>query len=63
MSNFTFLQTEFPTIHESAQQEFTRHAEAVEKLRTAHRASLSELDALFASLQHRIFRGELWHAR
>ena len=41
------------------QQEFARRAEAVEKLKAAHRASLSELDALFASLQHRAFRGEL----
>ncbi|MCC3576139.1 MAG: hypothetical protein JGK30_32065 [Microcoleus sp. PH2017_40_RAT_O_B] len=41
------------------QQEFARRAEAVEKLKTAHRASLSELHALFASLQHRAFRGEL----
>ncbi|MCC3473431.1 MULTISPECIES: restriction endonuclease subunit S [unclassified Microcoleus] len=41
------------------QQEFARRAEAVEKLKTAHRTSLSELHALFASLQHRAFRGEL----
>ncbi|MHC5861723.1 restriction endonuclease subunit S [Nostoc sp.] len=41
------------------QQEFARRVEAVEKLKAAHRASLSELDALFASLQHRAFRGEL----
>lgn len=41
------------------QQEFARCVEAVEKLKAAHRASLSELDALFASLQHRAFRGEL----
>ena len=32
---------------------------AVEKLKTAQRASLAELDALFATLQHRAFRGEL----
>jgi type I restriction enzyme S subunit len=31
----------------------------VEKLKAAHRASLAEMDALFASLQHRAFRGEL----
>jgi type I restriction enzyme S subunit len=31
----------------------------VEKLKTAHRAALVELDALFASLLHRAFRGEL----
>jgi type I restriction enzyme, S subunit len=41
------------------QQEFAQPVEAVEKLKTAHRTSLSELDALFASLQHRAFRGEL----
>jgi type I restriction enzyme S subunit len=41
------------------QREFAKRIEAVEKLKTAHRASLSELDALFASLQHRAFRGEL----
>ncbi|MEG4145604.1 restriction endonuclease subunit S [Microcoleus sp. Pol12B5] len=41
------------------QQEFARRAETVEKLKAAHRASLSELNALFASLQHRAFRGEL----
>jgi type I restriction enzyme, S subunit len=41
------------------QQEFARRVTAVEKLKTAHRASLAELDALFATLQHRAFRGEL----
>lgn len=41
------------------QQEFACRVEAVEKLKTAHCASLSELNALFASLQHRAFRGEL----
>ncbi len=43
----------------SQQREFTRRVTAVEKLKTAHRASLAELDALFATLQHRAFRGEL----
>jgi len=43
----------------SLQREFARRVTAVEKLRTAQRASLAELDALFASLQHRAFRGEL----
>lgn len=33
---------------------------AVEWLKTAHRASLTELDALFTTLQHRTFRGELF---
>jgi type I restriction enzyme S subunit len=39
--------------------EFGRRVAAVEKLKGAQRASLAELDALFASLQHRAFRGEL----
>ncbi len=41
------------------QRDFARRAAAVEKLKATHRASLAELDALFASLQHRAFRGEL----
>lgn len=41
------------------QQEFAQRVEAVEKLKATHRASLTELQALFASLQHRAFRGEL----
>ena len=43
----------------SLQREFARRVAAVEKLKTAQRASLAELDALFATLQHRAFRGEL----
>ena len=41
------------------QREFARRVSAVEKLRTAQRASLAELDALFATLQHRAFKGQL----
>ena len=41
------------------QQDFAGRFDAVEKLKSAQRASLAELDALFASLQHRAFRGEL----
>ncbi len=41
------------------QMEFARRVAAVEKLKTAHHASLADLDALFAALQHRAFRGEL----
>jgi type I restriction enzyme S subunit len=41
------------------QREFARRVAAVEKLKTAQCAALTELDALFASLQHRAFRGEL----
>lgn len=43
----------------SLQRDFARRVAAVEKLKAAHRASLAELDALFATLQHRAFRGEL----
>ena len=41
------------------QRDFARRIGAVEKLKTAHRASLAEMDVLFASLRHRAFRGEL----
>jgi type I restriction enzyme S subunit len=41
------------------QRDFAKRIAAAEHLRTAHRASLASLDALFASLQHRAFRGEL----
>ncbi|MEO7271143.1 MAG: restriction endonuclease subunit S [Vicinamibacterales bacterium] len=41
------------------QRQFARQLAAIEKLKAAHRASLAQLDALFASLQHRAFRGEL----
>lgn len=41
------------------QREFARRMTVVYKLKTTHRAALAELDALFASLQHRAFRGEL----
>ena len=41
------------------QREFARRGAAVEKLTSTHRVSLAQLDALFASLQHRAFRGEL----
>src|SRR5512138_3525086 len=39
------------------QREFGRRVAAVEKLKTAHRAHLAELDVLFASLQQRLQRG------
>ncbi|MGN7201560.1 restriction endonuclease subunit S [Arthrobacter sp. SAFR-044] len=41
------------------QQTFAARAAAVERLRESHRKHLAELDALFASLQHRAFKGEL----
>jgi len=41
------------------QRQFARRIGAVENLKSDHRASLTELDSLFATLQHRAFRGEL----
>jgi type I restriction enzyme S subunit len=41
------------------QNDFARRIAAVDNLKTTHRASLAQLDALFASLQYRAFRGEL----
>ncbi len=53
----TEAQVQLPPL--ASQQEFTRRVAAVETVKTAQSASKSELDALFASLQHRAFRGEL----
>ncbi|HXM21660.1 MAG TPA: restriction endonuclease subunit S [Terriglobales bacterium] len=41
------------------QRDFARRVAGVEKLKSAYRASLARLDALFAVLQYRAFRGEL----
>ncbi len=41
------------------QADFARNVTRMEKVRTDQAASLAEFDALFASLQHRAFRGEL----
>ena len=41
------------------QQQFAKRIEAIETLKATHRQSLAKLDTLFASLQHRAFRGEL----
>ena len=41
------------------QQTFATRFQAVESLKATHRAALAELDALFASLQHRAFAGQL----
>lgn len=43
----------------SLQQNFATRIQSVESLKAIHRAALIELDTLFASLQHRAFRGEL----
>lgn len=41
------------------QQQFASRIGVIERLKVSHRAHLAELDTLFASLQHRAFRGEL----
>jgi len=41
------------------QKEFAKRVEAVERLKVSNRTHLAELDALFASLQDRAFRGEV----
>ena len=41
------------------QQSFARSVAAVDSLKAVHLASLAKLDALFASLQHRAFSGEM----
>lgn len=56
-SRFEKIALAFPPL--SLQHEFAGRVAAVEALKTAHRASLAELDALFTTLQHRAFRGEL----
>jgi type I restriction enzyme, S subunit len=43
----------------SLQQEFAQRIKAIEHQKSQHRESLAQLDKLFASLQHRAFRGEL----
>jgi type I restriction enzyme S subunit len=41
------------------QQDFKTRISCLEELKKNYRASMLDLDALFASLQHRAFRGEL----
>lgn len=43
----------------SKQREFAQRITSIEVLKAKHHAALAELDAFFASLQHRAFRGEL----
>jgi type I restriction enzyme S subunit len=59
ISNGDVLELELPLPPIELQREFARRVSAVEKLKAAQRASLAELDALFATLQHHAFRGEL----
>lgn len=50
---------ELPLPPVTLQRAFALRIDAIEKVKIAHRASLAQMDALFASLQHRAFRGEL----
>ena len=56
-SNFETIRIPIPPL--PLQQEFARRVEAIDRLKAKHRQSLAEMDALFLSLQHRAFRGEL----
>jgi len=44
---------------ENLQKAFASHVHTIEILRNQHRIAQAELNGLFASLQHRAFRGEL----
>lgn len=48
-----------PSFPLELQRTFAIRIQAVESLKATHRAALSELGALFASLQHRAFAGQL----
>lgn len=56
-TDVTAFQVNIPPL--SVQQAFVSRIAAIKTLKTIHRTALTELDALFASLQHRTFRGEL----
>lgn len=51
------LDIELPPL--SVQQIYSARIQSIDALKATHRTSLTELDSLFASLQHRAFRGEL----
>jgi type I restriction enzyme, S subunit len=57
LNDFKKLRVLLPAL--SLQKEFVRRVVAVEKVKTNHRAWLDKMDAMFAVLQHRAFRGEL----
>lgn len=55
-----FEQIEIPVPPYEHQRAFGRLAEMAQQMALTHKSSLHEADTLFASLQHRAFRGELW---
>ena len=50
---------ELPVPPVAIQQAFVERLQAIEALKNTHRTALAQLDALFASLQHRAFAGSL----
>ena len=48
-----------PVPPRALQQTFATRIQAIDSLKATHRAALTQLDALFASLQHRAFAGQL----
>ena len=50
---------ELPLPSSDLRMAFAKRVAAVEDVKASHRASLAQLEALFASLQYRAFRGEL----
>ena len=51
--------TPVPLIEDDVRQRLIGQLASIAELEAHHRAHLAKLDALFASLQHRAFRGEL----
>jgi type I restriction enzyme, S subunit len=54
-----FAAMAFPKVPLGIQAEFAERSRMLDALRSAHGDQLTRLDLLFASLQHRAFRGEL----
>jgi type I restriction enzyme S subunit len=54
-----FSQVMIPAPPLAVQRDFAQHVAAARNLRNSQSASLEKLDALFVTLQHRAFRGEL----
>jgi type I restriction enzyme S subunit len=58
--NFNDIRTlKIPDAEITMQRAFATRVAEIDKLKARYRAHLAKLDALFASLQHRAFRGEL----
>jgi type I restriction enzyme, S subunit len=53
------LRIPVPLVPLDLQRDFAARVAEIDALKVHHRAHLAKLSALFASLQHRAFRGEL----